>query len=432
MGNQREVYKYNKMLYPIYRMLSFDYLFFYLINILFLTQVKNIKSSDIIFVEAFYSIFMIFSQIPANIIIKKTNRKTSLIIGNILNAAYIITIIISKNMYYLIFGQLLNALGFTLKEISAPSILNGSIPATSKKSATYAKLTSKSLSGYHILNGLSMILASIFYEINPYIPIALTLLFLFLSIFMAIILINPYEDSYRGDNETEIDLEQRFSKVVESFKYIFHSSRLKSLILFSSVMISLIHILLSSEIYLLTENNVSIDKIGIILAILELISGIATKKQHIFQEKFKNKSLSVIGITISLTLIVSTIGFIFKLNYMAKLIIVLICLMIKYAIVGIYYVLIEKYLTNFTNEEIDYKIYTVKLLCQSIFSATLGMIASKIMDKFGPIYSILIYGIGFFVLFLITIFYMRGRVGKSPEEYPEVEMKYSNITKTNT
>lgn len=51
--------KQNMKIYSIYRAISMDILFFYAIDFLFLTQVKNISPSDVVLKLSFYALFMI-------------------------------------------------------------------------------------------------------------------------------------------------------------------------------------------------------------------------------------------------------------------------------------------------------------------------------------------------------------------------------------
>ena len=56
--------KQNMRIYKIYRSLSLDLIFYYAIEVLFLTQVKNIEISNVVLSLSFYAIFMILWQIP--------------------------------------------------------------------------------------------------------------------------------------------------------------------------------------------------------------------------------------------------------------------------------------------------------------------------------------------------------------------------------
>lgn len=67
--------KINMRIFPIYKMLSWDLLFFYTINFLFLTQIKNISASDVVLTDSFYALFVMILQIPINIIIAFFGKK---------------------------------------------------------------------------------------------------------------------------------------------------------------------------------------------------------------------------------------------------------------------------------------------------------------------------------------------------------------------
>ena len=67
--------KINMRIFPIYKMLSWDLLFFYTINFLFLTQIKNISASDVVLTDSFYALFVMILQIPINIIIAFLGKK---------------------------------------------------------------------------------------------------------------------------------------------------------------------------------------------------------------------------------------------------------------------------------------------------------------------------------------------------------------------
>ena len=86
--------KKNMRIFPIYKALAWDYLFYYTIDFLFFTQVKGMSASMVVLKEAFYSLFKIIIQIPANIIVEFLGRRNSIILANILNCLYMLVIIL--------------------------------------------------------------------------------------------------------------------------------------------------------------------------------------------------------------------------------------------------------------------------------------------------------------------------------------------------
>jgi len=84
MGNKEDVQmmrKTNMRIFPTYKRLAWDYLFFYTIDFLFLTQIKGISASDVMLKSTFYAFFSIVLQLPANVIVEFLGRKNSVKIG---------------------------------------------------------------------------------------------------------------------------------------------------------------------------------------------------------------------------------------------------------------------------------------------------------------------------------------------------------------
>ena len=419
--------KHNMKLYPLFRMLSFDFLFFYTIDFLFLTQVKNISPAQIILVDSLYALFGIIWQIPANIILDKTSRKTSLVLGNLLNCVYILLIIQSKNIYHLVIAECVCSLGFALKDMASPALLNESIPETKRRGHIFAKLNGKAISGYYILNAISLIISGFLFSMNGYLPISICFGITIFSFLLSITFIEPLKnkDLHLVEKDSNENPKEKEISIKEAFKYIIKSGRLKSLILYSSIMSSFVAILTSSQVYLIEELELNSGYIGIIFAFLGIVSAITAKKQDKFQERFKNKTLTVLALAISISIIASTTGYIFKLPLVITLIITIICYSIKYAANGIYQVLILKYLSNFANESIDSKIYSIQLLSVSICNAILGIAASYLFDYIESYYAMLILGLTFLVLFIISLIYMKNKLGLKPEEYSKNETQYA-------
>ena len=114
---KREMRKTNMRIFTTYKKIAWDYLFYYTIDFLFLTQVKNIKSADVVLKNTFNSIFRSVMQIPGNIIVEFLGRKNSLIFANILNCLYMVIIMLSRNLKDLIFAEFIGAIAFSIKNI---------------------------------------------------------------------------------------------------------------------------------------------------------------------------------------------------------------------------------------------------------------------------------------------------------------------------
>ena len=83
----------NAKLYPIYKMFSWDLLFFYSIEFLFYTITKKVTASEILIINGFYLFFRITMQIPAVTITDFLGKKKSIIFGNIMLIFYMLSLI---------------------------------------------------------------------------------------------------------------------------------------------------------------------------------------------------------------------------------------------------------------------------------------------------------------------------------------------------
>lgn len=419
----RQMRKRNMKLFPTYKKIAWDYIFFYTINFLFLTQVKGINPADIVLIDSFYYLFSTIAQIPATFIIEFLGRKNSIIFANVLSCLYMVLVIFSANLFNLIIAELLCALAFAIKESAEPSLLNESIPPTKKKSEIFARINEKGMSSYYIINGISTVLAGFLYEVNPYIPITLSLVTLIIVTLLSTLFIEPIKKSKK---KSKINMNQ-MQELKESFKFILKSERIKSLILFSVLMTGILGILSNYEISLLEDLEVSASSLGILFAILGITASIGTKKQDKIHKKYRNKSLTKIGLTLVGSCIISGIAGIVSKEYRIGIILIIVAYLVKYICAVAYYALIEKYLSNFTNKDIDTKIYTANNCIRSISSAVIGIMASFLLDRLETAYCMIIIGSIFAILMILVSKYMKTRVGLKPEAYSKEEVKYDKL-----
>ena len=428
MNNKQEIQKMRKVnmkIFPTYKKLAWDYLFFYTIDFLFLTQIKGISASDVVLKSTFYALFSSIMQIPANIIVEFLGRKNSLILGNIFNCFYMVIIMISRNLGDLILAEFVSAVASSIKNIAEPSLLNESIPPSKYKSQIFSKINAKGISGFYLFNAISKIISGILFTINGYLPIICSLVVLILVSVLSIGFIEPLKRKNKSINE--LLNKKQIKNIKDGFSYILKSERLKALILCSSLIVTLIVILSSYMVSLLKDLRLSSIIIGFIGAIGSYSSFYASKKQEKFHNKFRNKSLMISAILISASSLIAGICGLKAENNTILIAIVILMDLIYYFGQGIYHTLIDNYLRNFSNEEIDTKIFAAKNLFSNIVKAIGGVVASFLLSKTTTAYCMIIIGIIFTIIYILLAKYMKKRVGLKPEEYSEEERKYDEL-----
>lgn len=422
---KQKMRKVNMKIFPIYKILAWDYLFFYTIDFLFLTQIKGINSSDVVLKSTFYAFFSIILQIPANIIIEFLGRKNSLILGNILNCFYMVVIMLSRSLFDIIFAELIGAIAFSIKNIAEPSLLNESIPPSRYKGKIYSRISGKGAAGYYLFNAISKIIAGFLFAINGYLPVICSLVVLIVTVFLSLGFIEPIQKKKRNPND--VLGKNQLKEIKEGFTYILKSERLKALILSASLISSILSVLINYYVSLFEELKISSVAIGIISAIAGFASSYASKIHMKFHKKFRNKSLTIVALLLSISTIIAGICGLMAQQYICLLAIIILGNLIYNFGQGIYYTIIDKYLRNFTNEKIDTKIFAAKNLVGGIFRVITGLVASFLLDKTTTANSMIIIGTMFTIVFILTQKYMKDKVGLNPNEYSKEETKYDEL-----
>ncbi len=418
--------KTNMKIFPSYKKLAWDYLFFYTIDFLFLTQVKNISPADIVLKTSFFSLFSIFLQIPANMIVDFLGRKNSIVLANFLNCFFIVILMLSRNLPDLILAEFISSVAHSIKNIAEPSLLNESIPPTKNKSELFAKINSKGTSGYYAISAISKIIAGYLFTINGYLPMICSLSVLVLVTIMSLFFIEPIEKKNKTEND--INYLKNMKDIKDGFTYVFKSNRLKALIVASSLIITLLTILRNYNASLLEYIQLSSFQIGIISALGTAIGAISSKMQEKFHNKFRNKSLLTISLMLSTGCILSGIFGIYAQSSIIILILTILGIYIYHFCNGLYRTIIDKYLRNFTNKDIDTKIFAASNLASNSMRFIGGIIAAFLLDKTVITYCMIITGIAFTIIYILMGKYMSTRVGKRPEEYSFEERKYDELT----
>lgn len=414
-----KVRKKNMKLYSIYRMLSIDIVFMYAIKFIFLTQVRNINASDVILSTSMFALCMVIFQIPATIVVSKLGYIKSAFISNVTNVIYIIMIMFSTNLTWLLIAELISTVTFSLKEIADPSLLDMSIPKTNNKREIFSKIEGRGSSNYFYLDAITSILTGFLYAINPYIPFILSALFAVMACFLGL----QFEDIEKKSKNEDHNIE-KFREDIEDLKkslgIVLKSKRLRALILYSGLIWGFHCLFADYKTNLLTDLGVTSQIIGIVAAILGIVSGIAAKKQQLVHNKFRNRSLTVVGLLSSLPVLISGLVVIFKLPAFLCVAIVIFCSMSNYAARAIYDVLIKRYLGNFADKDLLPKIYSVNSLGKNLIRAIIGITGSCIIGICSKAYiATIIMGSVFVILMVAVLLYMKTRVGLKPEEYKE-------------
>ncbi len=415
---------YNMKIFPMYKALSWDTLFYYAIEFLFLTQIKGLTAAQVLFTDAFYPLFKFILEIPSNIIVNKLGKRRSLILGNLFIVGDLLCLILATNMYMVILAWFLAAFGYAIKNLTESNLLYDSIPKSDKRGEQFSKIDGRASSIYYYFDAISGISTGFLFVINGYLPMLLSLIICVISLLLSF---NFKDVDSSSSEEPAPSIKDILLDLKQTSKFVVKSNRLRSLVIFDGFFCAILAMYSTLRSSILTDINLPEQYFGLVYAGLQLVSGIASANQNKFHNRYKNKTLSVFATRTTLSFIVIGITTMIGLNFGLTLEIILLMLIVQYSIKGPYYTLAKRYLNNFTTSSMRTKISLISDLLYSLIKTLLCFICSALLEVTTTSYVYIILGCVFTVFFIFLLDYMKGTVGLKPEEYKKEEIEFSEI-----
>lgn len=417
--------KHNIRIFPIYKMFSWDLLFYYSIIFLFLTQAKHLTASQVLFADAFYPIFKVVTQLICTSFSLKCGKSKSIIIGNIFVSISILLVILGKSVENLIFSNLFSAIGFNLKSLCETSILYDSLSDSPHKRDHFSKIDGKGLSRYYIVDAISAFSTGFLFVFNPYLPMILCFVSCLIATLISLGFQMPSEKIETIKSTTEkISFRHKFKNFKKVFKFITHSKRLRSLLLFSGIFAATLTVFRTLMNSLFVDLNFPNQLFGFIFAFIQVISAIASGNQTYFHKKFKNRTLTFFCLPLVCTMLLTGLVVVCNINYYIILIVTFM-MVLSYAVSkGPFYSLIKRYLNSFSNPNLNTKIYAANAIVDSICQSTFNLIGSYLLSITSTAYSLIILGGSLIIVFICILEYMKTRLGLKPEEYEKSDIEF--------
>lgn len=420
----RDARRTNAKLFPIYKMFSWDLLFFYSIEFLFLTITKRLDASEILLINGFFLVARLFCQFPSVIISEFIGRRKSIILGNFLLILFVLSLMFLPGITSILIADLFFALGYDLKTISETNLLYDSV-STRGGEGLFSKLDAKGGSWYYILDGIASLTAGYLFVINNYLPLIICLAFIIIS---TVISFN-FKDIYVGQKEKKKDkkiieiLRDQDEDIKTCFKFIIRSKRMRAFILFQIVFYSFIKVVETYRSQVLIDLKVPEEQFSMIFAALTLMGGLSLTVKKNIEKKFKNKTLTFV----SLMYICACI-FVGAITSMTTSQVVIPLILIMYAIMkmatSIWWILESKYLKNFTTENMRGKLTFTYELIGKISASIVSILGALLLKVLNAENAFLVLSLFALACMVPTLDYMRKRFGLRPKQYKKEDIEF--------
>lgn len=426
MGNKkqekRNARRINARLYPIYKMFSWDLLFFYSIEFLFYTITKGITASQILIINGFYLAFRVICQLPSVMIADFIGKRKTIILGNIFLIFYMLILMLLPGAFSVILAFLFYAFGYSLKLNSESNLLYDSV-STRGGDGIYTKLDGRGASLHNILEGIASFVAGFLFVMNNYIPLIICLIFVIISTVLSFFFKDIYEVKKRETKSVKDTVKQYGGELKQAFRFILKSERMKAFILFQIVFYGFIRIMLTYQSDLLVSIGIPEEEFSMVYAMLTVIGGLSMNLTRPIEKRYKNKTLTVLSMThIMACVIIGIISSFFVGRGIIPIIIIL--LAIQKITNSIWDILEYKYLKNFTNEYSRVKISFAYEMIGSLGASICSFVGGLLLNYVSIGNAYLLVGLAFVIFMTLTLDYMRKRFGLRPKEYRKEDIEF--------
>lgn len=375
--------------------------------------------------ESFYAFCYMLAQIPITAVVEKIGKRNSVVLGQLLNLIAMTIILFCPNFIWLLIAQGTCAIGFSIKGVAESNLLNASLPDAKRKGEIFSKIDSGGYSKFCFIGATSVLISGFLYETNPYIPICLCLAINLLALIIAMNFIDIEKETVVKENkEFKEEIKTIIYDLKDGFKFIFKSKRLSTLLIILGVLWGIISTFATYQETLLKELQIPSYYIGFILAGFQMLVGIFSTKSIAFNNKYKNHSLTYIGLLMTLGSVILGIGTMLNIPFEIQLMIVTIVFIVRAYAKGVYQVLKKRYMNNFSNNKILPKIYSINGIMTNMGKMIIGIIASSILSRTSIFNAVFILGIICTGFVMVLSIYSKSRLGLKPEEYDLKDIEY--------
>ena len=414
--------------YIIYKMFSWDLLFYYAIIFLFLNRTKGFSAADIFLANAFYYLFKLVFQLFSANTVNWIGKRKAIFVGNIFVTISIFILIFCANFKMLILKNLFEAIGFTLKGLCESSYLFDSLPESEHKHDIFSKIDGKASAFYFWFDAISSVIAIFLFMFNNYLPIVITLVFSIISTFISYTF-NELKIDYEISEKKKktASLKHHILSTFRATKYMINSSRMRCLLLFSGLFSASLLIFRTYLNSFLTEINVSEQYFGYIAAAIQIISAFSANAQYYFHKTYRNRTLTVFSLPIFTAMLLTSLFTIFE--FPNWLIYISLGFMILFFAInkGPYYTLIKRYLNSFTTPSFNTKVYAASGIMENTFSCILFLVSSYLLNITSTSFAMAIFSGVLLLTTLLLLDYMKPRIGLKPEQYAKKDIEYIEV-----
>lgn len=388
--------KRNRFFYIIFKCFTYDLLFYYTLETMFLTLIKGFSFSQVFLITSLDLFFIILLTLPLNYLLKKVSILNRLRIGTVAFIIYLTAFLLFNNIYLLCFLVIFKSIGNLSISINATNLLN--VICKNKKGNEVSKLEGRATALWWILEAISAIAAGYFFEINPFISYYICIGLLVLAFISTFFFKINREDNYIKSEIKEVKTEKTNSNINGLFKKL-----IIAIVIFAFGFWGAAEVFGNSAKTFLQDIGTTSVLMGWIYFGVKVITAGANVVSYRIERKLGWKFLPItIGLFMGAVLLMGVIYFI-DLTFIAKLILLSVVVIIMYVTRNPYRLNIKNTMTAFFQGKSLEKVFSYYFIAENLGGAIFSLMASFMIDNINLGASILVNWILILVIIIPSL-----------------------------
>ncbi len=370
--NNTKYFNFFIKIYPWYSGLVGDLMFYIAIDTLFLTIVKGLSASQIVFLTTIGILICILLQKPILKIINRIGNVSSIRVGTILALFSVILLTFSKQYFILILAEGIREISVVFKNMEN-IILENNLKYVGKEKK-YINVKNRCNLIYAGLTAIIAFIVGFLFNINQYLPMYLSILCCFIGVVISFF-IREFEPINKIDKNNNIE-KGKFNNIIISILVSYG-------IFFSCIMKGQENgkLFIQYELAKVYDTAMMASYLGIIVSISRIARVYASLIFNNMYEKLKDKVGLILNFLLLMSFAFMILGYFINISMTLKFTIMAIGYCIILAIRDPYKIYAQDLILKNSNPIMHQELLTDMELTRKIGALVLGLIISAMLLK---------------------------------------------------
>ena len=359
---------------------------------------KGLDFTQIMTLQAIFSVSIFIFEVPTGAFGDLVGRKTSLFLAGLFMMGGSITYMLGKVFPIFILGEVLFAIGLSLKSGSDTAIVHDTLKELGKLDQ-FTKILGRGESYFLASQIVASIISGWIYAINPELPLLLSAIIMLLSAFSALFMVEI--KTYEHEEKPSY-----FNQIKESGVYLKNNRRIIPIVVYSVFFFVFYKIGFWYYQPYLKSIDIDIKYFGIIVEIFNIVATIFARYSDLFIKRTKGKSMILLSILL-------TTSFLLMGIFKTKIGFLFICL--QQITRGVNMPIFMKYINKHIPSNKRATIISFNSLVKNLAAAAIMPFAGYVMDHMDIINVNLYTGVIMLIGTVFFYFYLNSRLKKTED-----------------